>query len=66
MKEACSHCNIIFALAEDRVTNKHGVFHKDCEREHARRLRLRELIIRHAIETGTPLRVVPRHHIGRG
>ncbi len=58
-REFCTHCNIAFALAEERVNNKHGVFHPECEKNRERRYRLRELIIRHAIETGTPLRVIP-------
>lgn len=62
-KDACSYCHIAFALAEKRVENEFGKFHEDCDKARKRKDRLREFIIRHALENG--LTIAPRHHLGR-
>lgn len=62
-KDACFYCHIAFALAEERVEFEGKDYHPECDKKRKSKTRLREFLIRHAIENG--LTITPRHHLGR-
>lgn len=62
-KPACFYCHITFGLAEERVWVESQPFHEHCNKKRERKARIREFLLRHAVDNG--LKVVPHHPNGR-